>query len=184
MTSLQKKYERLRVIPGEIGISPSLPALEQVPSLSSGRKRKAQELEPKVRIYGLECNRSIPEGVQFVNNQVDVDTLLSYLVMASNIDTLANQRRWRRYGHGGWLEASRVAGSGDDDVDGQRCWPGGWVEVMVCHSKQDKEKGVFMVVGGAGGVMVMEGGWRHRGWLEVVVTTWMARGVGWVGGWR
>ncbi|GJY67672.1 hypothetical protein Tco_0470654 [Tanacetum coccineum] len=70
MTSLQKKYERLRVILGEIGISPSLPALEQVPFLSSGRKRKAQELEPKV----------------------DVDTLLSYLVMASNIDTLANQR--------------------------------------------------------------------------------------------
>ncbi|GJT86688.1 hypothetical protein Tco_1068405 [Tanacetum coccineum] len=50
--------------------SPSLPAPEQIPSLSTGRKRKAQKLEPKVRIPGLECNRSLLEGVQFVNNQV------------------------------------------------------------------------------------------------------------------
>nr|GEW16142.1 hypothetical protein [Tanacetum cinerariifolium] len=63
MASLQKQYERLKLILGEIGISPSLPALEQVPSLSLGRKSKAQELEPKVCILGLECNRSLPEGV-------------------------------------------------------------------------------------------------------------------------
>ncbi|GJX29412.1 hypothetical protein Tco_0237491, partial [Tanacetum coccineum] len=42
MTSLGKKYDRL----------------------------KAQELEPEVRIPRLECNRSLPKGVQFVNNQV------------------------------------------------------------------------------------------------------------------
>nr|GEU66078.1 copia protein [Tanacetum cinerariifolium] len=48
----------------------SLPALGQVLSLTSGRKRKAQELEYEVHIPGLECNRSLPEGVQFVNNQV------------------------------------------------------------------------------------------------------------------
>ncbi|GKG11728.1 hypothetical protein Tco_0345965, partial [Tanacetum coccineum] len=70
MTSLGKKYERLKVIPGEIRINPSLPVPEQVPSLSSGRKRKAQELESEVRIPELECNRSLPEGVQFVNNKV------------------------------------------------------------------------------------------------------------------
>ncbi|GKE38471.1 hypothetical protein Tco_1461876 [Tanacetum coccineum] len=39
-------------------------------SLTLGKKRKAQELEPEVRIPTLECNRSLPEGVQFVNNQV------------------------------------------------------------------------------------------------------------------
>ncbi|GJT86036.1 hypothetical protein Tco_1067753 [Tanacetum coccineum] len=84
------------------------------------RKRKAQELEPEVRILGLKCNRSLPEGVHSVNNmviehseqgiffidvfgneafqrisdihKVDVNTLLSYLAMALNINTPANQR--------------------------------------------------------------------------------------------
>ncbi|GKC08794.1 hypothetical protein Tco_1000404 [Tanacetum coccineum] len=120
MTSLGKKYERLKMIPEEIRINPSLPAPEQVLSLSSRRKRKAQELELEVRIPGLECNRSLLEGVQFVINQViehpkngiffidvfddeafqrisnihkvDVDTLLSYMMMASNINTPENQR--------------------------------------------------------------------------------------------
>ncbi|GJS60987.1 hypothetical protein Tco_0655771 [Tanacetum coccineum] len=40
------------------------------PSLSSSRKRKALELEPEVRIAGLECNRSLLEGILFVNNKV------------------------------------------------------------------------------------------------------------------
>nr|GEU49438.1 AT-hook motif nuclear-localized protein 1-like [Tanacetum cinerariifolium] len=119
ITSLQKKYKRLRVIPREIRISPSLLAPKQVPSLSRGIKRKAQELEPKVHISGLECNRILPEGMQFVNNQVikhpeneiffidvfgeeafqrtsniykvDVDTLMRYMAMASNINTPTNQ---------------------------------------------------------------------------------------------
>ncbi|GJZ71362.1 hypothetical protein Tco_0635213 [Tanacetum coccineum] len=52
MTSLKKKYERQRLIPGEIGITSSLHAPKRFPSLS-GRKRKAQELEPEVRIPGL-----------------------------------------------------------------------------------------------------------------------------------
>ncbi|GJT09752.1 hypothetical protein Tco_0856794 [Tanacetum coccineum] len=52
------------------GIHPTLSAPKQVPSLSSGRKRKTQELEPEVRIPGLECNRSLPKGVNFVNNNV------------------------------------------------------------------------------------------------------------------
>ncbi|GKA78246.1 hypothetical protein Tco_0784783 [Tanacetum coccineum] len=83
------------------------------------RKRKAQELEHEVHIPGLECNRSLPEGVQFVNNKVikylehriffidvfgdqviqrigdihkvDVDSLLSYMVMAGNIRTPENK---------------------------------------------------------------------------------------------
>ncbi|GJW32949.1 hypothetical protein Tco_0052981 [Tanacetum coccineum] len=120
MNSLSKKYERLKVTPEELGIRSSLPVLRQVMSLTSGQKRKHQELEIKVRIPGLECNRSLPEGVPFVNNlltghpenglffidvfgdeafqrmndihKVDVDTLLTYLVMALNVSTPANQR--------------------------------------------------------------------------------------------
>nr|GEY61392.1 protein kinase superfamily protein [Tanacetum cinerariifolium] len=103
----------LKEIPGELGINPSL--LEQDPSLSSSQKRKALELEPGVRIASLECNRSLPEGVQFVNNKVietprhgiffidafggkafqrisdihkvEVESLLGYMVMAGNIST-------------------------------------------------------------------------------------------------
>ncbi|GKC23840.1 hypothetical protein Tco_1025990 [Tanacetum coccineum] len=84
------------------------------------RKRRHQELEPEVRIPGLKCNRSLPKGVPFVNNlvtkhpengilfidvfgdeafqimsdihKVDVDTLLTYLVMALNINTPTKQR--------------------------------------------------------------------------------------------
>nr|GEY70006.1 hypothetical protein [Tanacetum cinerariifolium] len=69
MTSLSKKYKRLNQIPGKLRINPTLPPVEQVPSLSSGRKRKALELEPKVCIASLECNRSLPEGIPFVNNK-------------------------------------------------------------------------------------------------------------------
>ncbi|GKE94587.1 hypothetical protein Tco_1579442, partial [Tanacetum coccineum] len=70
MISLSKKYDRLKEIPSKHGINPSLPAPERVPSLSSDKKRKAQELEPEVRIPGLKCNRSLPKGVPFVNNKV------------------------------------------------------------------------------------------------------------------
>ncbi|GJY05407.1 hypothetical protein Tco_0371347 [Tanacetum coccineum] len=79
-------------------------------------------VNPKIltRIPGLECNRSLPEGTPFINNleikqpengmffkdvfgdeafqrisdirKADVETLLTYLVMASNISTPANQR--------------------------------------------------------------------------------------------
>ncbi|GJQ93180.1 hypothetical protein Tco_0004319 [Tanacetum coccineum] len=78
------------------------------------------ELEPEIRIPALECNMSIPEGVPFVNNmviekfeymmfftdvfgneafqrwsdinKVAVETLITYLVMASNITTPENIR--------------------------------------------------------------------------------------------
>nr|GEU78124.1 hypothetical protein [Tanacetum cinerariifolium] len=84
------------------------------------RKRKHMKLEPKNKVPGLECNQSLPEGVPFVNNmvieepeyeifftdvsgdqafkrwndihKVRVDSLVSYLVMASMIKTLKNAR--------------------------------------------------------------------------------------------
>ncbi|GKA18768.1 hypothetical protein Tco_0698683 [Tanacetum coccineum] len=43
---------------------------EQAPSQSSGRKRKHMELEPKIKVPGLECKKSLHEGVPFVNNMV------------------------------------------------------------------------------------------------------------------
>ncbi|GKA28282.1 hypothetical protein Tco_0714450 [Tanacetum coccineum] len=122
MISLGKRYERLRRIPKELGIQSSLLALapKQSPSHLSGRKRKHMELEPEIRVPGLECNKSLPEGVPFINNmvieepeygiffidvfgdeafqrmsdinKVGVDALLTYLVMASNITTSENTR--------------------------------------------------------------------------------------------
>ncbi|GKC81540.1 hypothetical protein Tco_1137257, partial [Tanacetum coccineum] len=119
MKSLRKKYDRLKMILGKLGISHSLPLPEQTLSLSLSRKRKAFNLEPEVHITGLECNRNLPEWIPFVNNKVietheheiffidafeeqyfqrvsgihkvEVETLLGYLMMAGNINTPENQ---------------------------------------------------------------------------------------------
>ncbi|GJY29694.1 hypothetical protein Tco_0405461 [Tanacetum coccineum] len=78
------------------------------------------ELEPEVKVPGLECNRSLPEGVPFVNHmvieepeygiffidlfgdqafqrwddihKVEVESLVSYLVMALMVKTKENAR--------------------------------------------------------------------------------------------
>nr|GFC27853.1 hypothetical protein [Tanacetum cinerariifolium] len=70
MTSLGKRYERVKKILEELGIQSAFPALvpKQPPSESSGRKRKHMELKPKIKVPGLECNRILPKGVPFVNN--------------------------------------------------------------------------------------------------------------------
>nr|GEV26575.1 copia protein [Tanacetum cinerariifolium] len=62
----------LKKILDEPKIQSALPApvLEQVLSQTSGRKRKHIELEPKIKMHALECNRILPEGVPFVNNRV------------------------------------------------------------------------------------------------------------------
>ncbi|GJS50217.1 hypothetical protein Tco_0600338 [Tanacetum coccineum] len=70
MNSQSKRYEKLKTIPDELGIRSNLCAPGQVLSITSGRKRKIQELEHEARIPGLECNRSLHEGVPFVNNMV------------------------------------------------------------------------------------------------------------------
>nr|GEX04333.1 hypothetical protein [Tanacetum cinerariifolium] len=73
MTSLSKRYERMMIILKELRIQSALPALvlEQAPSESSGMKKKHIELEPKIKVPGLECNKSLPEGVPFINNMVN-----------------------------------------------------------------------------------------------------------------
>nr|GEV49962.1 protein kinase superfamily protein [Tanacetum cinerariifolium] len=114
------KLMRLKVIPGEHEMNSTLPAPEQVPSLSPRRKRKALDMEPEVHITGLECNKSLCEGIPYVKNRViktpkhriffidafekhafqrvsdiykvEVKTLMGYLVMAININTPENQR--------------------------------------------------------------------------------------------
>ncbi|GJT80230.1 hypothetical protein Tco_1054572 [Tanacetum coccineum] len=63
----------------------------------SKRKRKHIELEPEVKVPGLECNRSFPEGVPFVNNMDDIhkvimESLVSYLVMTLMVKTEENAR--------------------------------------------------------------------------------------------
>ncbi|GJU60453.1 copia protein [Tanacetum coccineum] len=120
MNSLSKRYEKLGTIPDELGIRSNLPAPRQILSITSRRKRKHQELNPETHIPGLECNRSLPKGIPFVNNmvieqaehgmffidvfgdeafqrmsdihKVDVENLLTYLVMASNISIPENQK--------------------------------------------------------------------------------------------
>nr|GEV92816.1 hypothetical protein [Tanacetum cinerariifolium] len=39
-------------------------------SLSRRKKQKHMKLEPEIKIPGLECNRTLPENVPFVNNMV------------------------------------------------------------------------------------------------------------------
>ncbi|GKD10800.1 hypothetical protein Tco_1190485, partial [Tanacetum coccineum] len=93
---------------------------ELAPSQSLGRNKKHMELEPEIKVPGLECYRSLPEGVPFVNNvvieepeygifftnvfgdqafqrwndihKIGIDSLVSYLVMASMIKTPENAR--------------------------------------------------------------------------------------------
>nr|GEU43363.1 reverse transcriptase domain-containing protein [Tanacetum cinerariifolium] len=94
MDSLSKKYDRLKVIPGKLRISPSLPPPEQTPSLSLSKKRKALELEHEVSIAGLECNRSLPEGIPFVNNKI-IKTPKHGIFFIDALDEQAFQRATR-----------------------------------------------------------------------------------------
>ncbi|GKD20199.1 hypothetical protein Tco_1221902 [Tanacetum coccineum] len=92
----------------------------QTPSLQYLQKRKHMELEPKIKIPELECNRALPENVPFVNNmvieepeygifftdvfgyqafqrwndidKVGIDALVSYMVSASMVQTPENTR--------------------------------------------------------------------------------------------
>ncbi|GKC10109.1 hypothetical protein Tco_1001719 [Tanacetum coccineum] len=110
----------MKKIPKELRIQSALPTPLQAQSQSLGRNRKHMELEPEIKVHGLKCNRSLPEGVPFVNNmvieeleyviffidvfgdqafqrwndiyKVGINSLVSYLVMASLIKTLKNAR--------------------------------------------------------------------------------------------
>nr|GEY59560.1 hypothetical protein [Tanacetum cinerariifolium] len=70
MNSLSQMYERLRKILGELRVQPALPTPGKALFQTSRRKQKHMELDPKTRILGLECNRTLLENVLFVNNMV------------------------------------------------------------------------------------------------------------------
>nr|GEX81246.1 hypothetical protein [Tanacetum cinerariifolium]GEX81258.1 hypothetical protein [Tanacetum cinerariifolium]GEX82508.1 hypothetical protein [Tanacetum cinerariifolium] len=70
MNSLSRRYERFRKISKEHVIQSALLAPEQAPSQTSGRKQKHMKLEPKKRIPGLKCNRTLFENIPFINNMV------------------------------------------------------------------------------------------------------------------
>ncbi|GKD25112.1 hypothetical protein Tco_1231326, partial [Tanacetum coccineum] len=82
MNSLSRRYERIRKILEELGIKSVLlaPAHEQASSKSSRKKRKHMELEPGIKIPGLECNRALPKNVLFVNNMVIKGLSMGYLL--------------------------------------------------------------------------------------------------------
>ncbi|GJZ11468.1 hypothetical protein Tco_0546227 [Tanacetum coccineum] len=119
---IKKKNKIVGELTEKLKIQSALPspAPEQVSSQLLGRKRTIIELEPEIHILALECNMSLPEGVPFVNNmvikepeygmffidvfgdeafqrwsdinKVGVETLITYLVMASNITIPKNIR--------------------------------------------------------------------------------------------
>ncbi|GJQ92238.1 hypothetical protein Tco_0003377 [Tanacetum coccineum] len=88
--STLKRYERLKKLPEELRIQSALPAPvpKQASSQTSGRKRKHMELEPKIKVPGMECNRSLSKGIP----KMERYSLVSYLVMASMVKTKENGR--------------------------------------------------------------------------------------------
>ncbi|GJS46462.1 hypothetical protein Tco_0596583 [Tanacetum coccineum] len=50
------------------------------------------EIEPKIYIAGLHCNRVVLEGVKFLKNKVENTTLLGYKMMAYDDKSASNQK--------------------------------------------------------------------------------------------
>jgi hypothetical protein len=120
LKSLNERYNRLRAMPEALNIPSLLPAptTGTASSTATKRKRKHIESEPEVKVPGLDCDRSVPEGITFVNNTVletperglcftdeygdlafqswsDIDkagAMVSYLMLASPIQSGVNQR--------------------------------------------------------------------------------------------
>ncbi|GJU69359.1 hypothetical protein Tco_1255618 [Tanacetum coccineum] len=87
MTSLSKKYD---MIPVEIRISPTLPPTEQ-PFLSHVERKEIVETPEHVIFFTDALDEHAFQRVSAIHN-VEVETLLGYLVMAGNVNNLNNQR--------------------------------------------------------------------------------------------
>ena len=72
LKSLKERYDRLRAMPQALNIPSLLPAStkEIAPSKSSRKKRKLIAMEPEFKVPGIDCDRSLPEGITFMNNMV------------------------------------------------------------------------------------------------------------------
>ncbi|GKC94624.1 hypothetical protein Tco_1160066 [Tanacetum coccineum] len=68
------------------------PVHEQAPFGSSRKTRKYMELEPEIKVPGLECNRILPEGVLFVNNMVIEE--LEYVIFFTDVFGDQAFQRW------------------------------------------------------------------------------------------
>nr|GEZ22629.1 copia protein [Tanacetum cinerariifolium] len=65
---------------------------EQASSQTSRRKRKHMELEHEIKVSGLECNRSLQEGIPFVNNMVIEDP--EYVIFLTDVFGDQAFQRW------------------------------------------------------------------------------------------
>nr|GEU78895.1 hypothetical protein [Tanacetum cinerariifolium] len=83
-----RRYKKIKKIPKELKIQSTLPApiLEQASSKSSKRKRKHMELEPEVKVPGLDCDKSLPESVPFVNNMVIEELKFSSVIPSNGLN--------------------------------------------------------------------------------------------------
>nr|GEU99339.1 hypothetical protein [Tanacetum cinerariifolium] len=93
MISLSKRYKSLKKILEELRIQPALPAPvpEEVSSQNSRRKRKHMELEPKIKVPGLEYVFGDQAFQRWDDiHKVGMDSLVSYLVMESMVKTEEN----------------------------------------------------------------------------------------------
>ena len=72
LKSLKERYDRLKAMPEALNIPSLLPAstTETAPPKVSKRKRKQVEQEPEIKVPGLDCDRSLPDGIVFMNNVV------------------------------------------------------------------------------------------------------------------
>ncbi|GJV86885.1 hypothetical protein Tco_1530823 [Tanacetum coccineum] len=84
MTSLGTRYEHLKKIPEELGIQSALPAPEHAQSQSSGRKKSIWNWSLKSKFLDWSRMNDM--------HKVNIETLLTYLVMDSNITTPENTR--------------------------------------------------------------------------------------------
>ena len=119
---MKERYDRLKAMPGALNIPSLLPASTTgtAPPKATKRKRKHIDSEPETKVPGLDCDRSIPEGITFMNNVVfehperglcfmdeygnpgfqrwsDMDragvkAMLVYLMLASHVRCVENQR--------------------------------------------------------------------------------------------
>ncbi|GKD68488.1 hypothetical protein Tco_1322578, partial [Tanacetum coccineum] len=87
MTSLSKKFERLKEIPSEHGINPSLPLPEQDPSLPQAERGRQLNWNPRFASLVLSVIAVFLKKVSDID-KVETESFLGYMVMAGNVKTL------------------------------------------------------------------------------------------------